>query len=160
MTSDACAGRDIGLQCVSSTVNDFLITYRTSSEFGDTYNPIGAHWNGGGYFTTEDATGDWLPIAEGVYVKFSSFSGAANIDEGDRLVMHIPDINDSRWEKVYFGGYTTYLDLPSEPVDSSVSNPVPYMPSLGQAWSIIFNETSNFYIRLSTKEITGSEWNW
>ena len=30
VTSDACAGRDIGLQCVSSTVNDFLITYRNN----------------------------------------------------------------------------------------------------------------------------------
>ena len=108
VTSDACAGKDIGIQCMSNTNNDFKVTYKD----GATYTPISAH-SGGGDFTTENKTGDWLPIAEGVYVKFSSFSGAANIDDGDRLVMHIPDINDRRWEKVYFGGYIPYLDLPS-----------------------------------------------
>ena len=150
ITDDACAGKTIILICTHSIDHTFNILLGPPDSGGITVTDgVTA------YLDLNDTPNEYFPLAEGVYVKFGSFSGAYDLEVFDSITINVPDKDDSRWKRTYFGGYMTYMDIPCQPGDSVVSEPIPFMSSPGQAWTFIYNVHANLIFG-SSHDLTGN----
>ena len=150
VTSDALAGTRIGIKVKAwnGGVPSFYVLDKDGTEY---YANTTSTYSG--FSGTQ--INKWTCIAEGVDISFDSFSGASNtLDASDIYYFDIPDSTDRRWKRVYFGGLITYMDLPAEPSESTVSHIIPYMPSEGQGWTMLYNVHKTYFYG-STVDETG-----
>ena len=152
ITSDFAAGLDLGVQLVSAAGSVMSYwNYLNAASLGAALDGSALNYNMTSPAGTAAGHDDWFATAApGCHMNFNDIS---NADSGDIFAFKIPGEDDPRMQRIYFGGYICYVDVPCQMNDIVYTDPLPFT---GRDSTFLFNVFGDRLMKSSVDSTTNT----